>query len=62
MPNIADGLRETIEHRMRFPNKAYFTTFAEEHDREREKERRYEEKRAGETASAITRTASASES
>ncbi len=45
MPNLADGLRELIEHRMRFPNNAYFTTFEEEHDREREKERRYEEKR-----------------
>jgi len=45
MPNLADGLRETIEHRMRFPSNSHFPTFEEEHDREREKERRYEEKR-----------------
>ena len=45
MPNIADGLRETIEHRMRFPGNSQFTIFAEEHDREREIKRRYEEKR-----------------
>ena len=45
MPNLADGLRETIEHRMRFPSNSYSPTFVEEYEREREKERRYEEKR-----------------
>ena len=45
MPNLADGLRELIEHRMHNPAKHYITTFEEEHDRALEKERRYEEKR-----------------